>query len=143
MIKKLNFRDMSERGKVLMLFKMVDYMLENDCGCRAAANQFGYSKSALWDAINDNLEKLDPNRYAKIRKLLDNHKEKKERKPYESHRPQKEAMCNNYPPREELIRKLNEVGKDEVCREYLISESVLNIWRVKLDIYCKRVTKYY
>ena len=61
--------DLEQRAKELAL-----YMIENRTTVRAAAKQFGVSKSTVHKDLTERLEKIDPALYQQVRQLLDRNK---------------------------------------------------------------------
>ena len=50
------------------------YIIENKATVRAAAKQFGVSKSTVHKDLTERLEKIDPALYQQVRQLLDRNK---------------------------------------------------------------------
>ena len=50
------------------------YIVENRCTVRAAAKEFGISKSTVHKDITQRLEKVNPSLFAQVRVLLDTNK---------------------------------------------------------------------
>ena len=61
--------DLEQRAKELAL-----YMIENRTTVRAAAKQFGVSKSTVHKDLTERLEKINPALYQQVRQLLDRNK---------------------------------------------------------------------
>ena len=54
---------------------LAEYLLANNATVRAAANQFGVSKSTVHKDLTERLEKIDPALYQQVRQLLDRNKD--------------------------------------------------------------------
>ena len=53
---------------------LAEYLLANNATVRAAAKQFGVSKSTVHKDLTERLEKVDPALYRQVRQLLDRNK---------------------------------------------------------------------
>ena len=53
---------------------LAEYLLGNNATVRAAAKQFGVSKSTVHKDLTERLEKIDPALYQQVRQLLDRNK---------------------------------------------------------------------
>lgn len=53
---------------------LAEYLLANNTTVRAAANQFGVSKSTVHKDLTERLEKINPALYQQVRQLLDRNK---------------------------------------------------------------------
>lgn len=53
---------------------LAEYLLANSATVRAAAKQFGISKSTVHKDLTERLEKIDPALYQQVRQLLDRNK---------------------------------------------------------------------
>ena len=53
---------------------LAEYLLANNATVRAAAKQFGVSKSTVHKDLTERLEKIDPAIYQQVRQLLDRNK---------------------------------------------------------------------
>ena len=53
---------------------LAEYLLANNATVRAAAEQFGVSKSTVHKDLTERLEKIDPALYQQVRQLLDRNK---------------------------------------------------------------------
>ena len=53
---------------------LAEYLLANNATVRAAAKQFGVSKSTVHKDLTERLEKIDPALYQQVRQLLDRNK---------------------------------------------------------------------
>ena len=53
---------------------LAEYLLANNATVRAAATQFGVSKSTVHKDLTERLEKIDPALYQQVRQLLDRNK---------------------------------------------------------------------
>ena len=53
---------------------LAEYLLANNATVRAAAQQFGVSKSTVHKDLTERLEKIDPALYQQVRQLLDRNK---------------------------------------------------------------------
>ena len=53
---------------------LAEYLLTNNATVRAAAKQFGVSKSTVHKDLTERLEKIDPALYQQVRQLLDRNK---------------------------------------------------------------------
>lgn len=53
---------------------LAEYLLANSATVRAAAKQFGVSKSTVHKDLTERLEKIDPALYQQVRQLLDRNK---------------------------------------------------------------------
>ena len=53
---------------------LAEYLLDNNATVRAAAKQFGVSKSTVHKDLTERLEKIDPALYQQVRQLLDRNK---------------------------------------------------------------------
>ena len=60
---------MEQRARELAL-----YLIENRTTVRAAAKQFGVSKSTVHKDLTERLEKINPALYQQVRQLLDRNK---------------------------------------------------------------------
>ncbi len=61
--------DITERAA-----RLGEYIIENNATVRAAAKQFGISKSSVHKDITERLEKSDRDLYLKVRAVLDRNK---------------------------------------------------------------------
>ena len=60
---------------------LAEYLLANNTTVRAAAKQFGVSKSTVHKNLTERLEKINPALYQQVRQLLDRNKaERQDRK---------------------------------------------------------------
>ena len=53
---------------------LAEYLLANNTTVRAAAKQFGVSKSTVHKDLTERLEKINPALYQQVRQLLDHNK---------------------------------------------------------------------
>ena len=53
---------------------LAEYLLANNTPVRAAAKQFGVSKSTVHKDLTERLEKINPALYQQVRQLLDRNK---------------------------------------------------------------------
>ena len=53
---------------------LAEYLLANNTTVRAAAKQFGVSKSTVHKDLTERLEKINPALYQQVRQLLDRNK---------------------------------------------------------------------
>ena len=53
---------------------LAEYLLANNAPVRAAAKQFGVSKSTVHKDLTERLEKINPALYQQVRQLLDRNK---------------------------------------------------------------------
>ena len=53
---------------------LAEYLLAHNATVRAAAKQFGVSKSTVHKDLTERLEKIDPALYQQVRQLLDRNK---------------------------------------------------------------------
>lgn len=53
---------------------LAEYLLANNTTVRAAAQQFGVSKSTVHKDLTERLEKINPALYQQVRQLLDRNK---------------------------------------------------------------------
>ena len=53
---------------------LAEYLLATNAPVRAAAKQFGVSKSTVHKDLTERLEKIDPALYQQVRQLLDRNK---------------------------------------------------------------------
>lgn len=51
-----------------------EYIVENKSTVRAAAKQFGISKSTVHSDVSNRLQKVSPALYVEVKKVLDNNK---------------------------------------------------------------------
>lgn len=49
--------------------RVAQYVIENKATVRAAAHEFGCSKSTVWLDLNDKLQRVDPQLYKAVRKV--------------------------------------------------------------------------